>query len=103
MATIKLTDGVLIDQTSIAGLTGIDVTNELASGTGTAYTATEDCWVCGAGIAGNNSSFSITIDSVYVGTCSDHWTAFSFPLMKNQTIRLAGSNRNVKLFGLKKE
>ena len=80
------------------GFPTIDVTNLIASAS-LPYTATEDCWVCGSSIAGNNSTLQVSIDDVWVATCSDHWTAWSFPLKKGQKISSGGSY-NAKIYGI---
>ena len=89
----------LITRSDSSQLIGIDVTNLISSSNG--YTATEDCWVCGSSIAGNNSTLTVSIDGVWVATCSDHWTAWNFPLKKGQVINSGGST-NVRVYKLKR-
>lgn len=106
MSTIKLTNDVLIDVTSLK--IGIDTSNKIAtlasSNSGATYTAIQDCWCCPSMCAPNGDQ-SIQIDGVTLATTHSHNGLYigiplAIFLRKGQRIRYTSYN-NGSVFGCK--
>ena len=111
MSNIKFTNGVLLDQSSIDGITGIDTTNILASITirngvkGEPYTASEDCIYVRSNENGyNNSSEVLYVNSVKLGLMATGRGSIAIPLKKGQTVTFTSATEYAiyTVFGLKK-
>lgn len=117
MSIIKFTNGVQLDQSSVAGISGLDTSNILYSltptKTRTTYTATEDCFVSMRNYDWDNGRSidrRANIDGVTLSSATGDWGYSNFamliPLKKGQILNLStdgGSNGTwCKVFGLKK-
>jgi len=100
MATIKLSNNVLIDQGSIDGIAAIDTSNLLAT-VSSDYTAIQDCFAVQTEISAepilgiNGVSLQMFNKSSATGKASA-WIM----VKKDQTINTA--NRSTRIYGLKK-
>ena len=102
MARIKLTNDVLIDQSSIDGIKAPDFNNQLASvSAGTEYTVTEDCF---AFLYGGTYG-EIRVDGAYVvGNTQGSWgpNPVWFYLRKGMKFKCGGStSTSSRIYGLK--
>jgi len=105
MATIKLTNNVLLDSESVK--IGIDVSNKLSYVSqvygGASYTATQDCWVIGTNQ--NNQFNSAKIDNTDIcNAYSNYWAfdGFRLFLRKGQKFQCSsGSNGALFVYGTK--
>lgn len=107
---IKLTNDVQISQESINGITGFDVSNEIAKFCTNTYTATEDCVIVSTGSGSGNEYLACCIDGVGVAnyTPGSHHQ-ICMPLKKNQVVTIlengslmTGTSFYYYVYGLKK-
>lgn len=110
MANIKFTNNVQLAQSSVNGITGIDINNKIATyadGNTINWTATQDCFCVQGPINGNKTSI-IKIDGVEMcgngDTASWSKSLLVCPIKKGQVItrdnNMAGAQ--VIFYGLKK-
>lgn len=108
MASIKLTNSVTLDISSVYGIKGINQSNKLVSatwGSNTTYswTATEYGY---AVIRAENNTVSIYIDNVQVCGLNNYTTSQPIPIKKGQVLKCINSdsrvtNNSVNVYGLK--
>lgn len=107
MSVIKLTNSVLISQTSIDSQPGVDPANQLMtynSGAALTWTAPQDCWVG----AGGSSIPGIKIDNVEVFPVNgNNMGAYQFPMLRGQVVYMYSNYPNdylirARAWGLKK-
>ena len=100
MSNIKFTNNVLLDQTSVDGITGIDISNKLSeSGS---FTATQDCFCINSG---SNGILSARIDGKEVSyhyNPNNYGHTHIFPVKKGQTVTKQDWQGNLQFYGLKK-
>ena len=110
MSNIKFTNNVLLDQSSVDGISGVDTSNKLVTlGGDDSWTATEDCIVT-ASLGGQwGGGATPTIDNIQVGgqgwpnSGSGQSASFTIPLKKGQLFKPGGGGyTSVWIFGLKK-
>ena len=90
MATIKLTNGVLLDSNSVK--IGIDASNVLASNQYD-YTATQDCWMMVFGGTNTGANQCYLIDGVQIqASKKDYFSANFFSpifIRKGQNVKIS--------------
>ncbi len=98
MATIKLTNDVLLEASSVKG--GIDVSNKLVSGYVTTYTATQDCWVRHApGSNGSQINLYKPDGSSYAGVISSSRSGHMNVLFIKKGQKVTCTSDDMDVFG----
>lgn len=106
MSTVKLTNGVLVDLSSLKICP--DLSNQLTSlAAGASWTATQDCWVCfdrAGGTMGMNGNASFDGTNVFYAHCqgiNENCYFKDWLLAKKGTVIENGYRMAIRCYGVK--